>query len=225
MSIFGNDFCFSNVKKEKAKLLPDGWIWEKYNDGSGCLKAPDGKEYMLYDLNTKEYQFTREASYDFLPVAPLFGDGFDPKNFNPFEYMEKEIKRKLIKTNIMDKRLEILDKIKKYQDVDKSVPENFNYDDFGFYLGIKNVKNDIPVEDLGRLMKICYMNNTNYLNPMYLAEELTRAVYVKEYLSLDDLEKARSDDIFNILQEDKLYLLSNFSSKNINENEKGVLIY
>ncbi len=218
MSSYNEDFCFSNVKREKAKLLPDGWYWEKYADGSGCLNAPDGKEYMLYDLNTNEYRVTRDKSYDLFPLSHYYGDGVDPKNFNPFEYMEKEIRRTLIKTNIMDKRLEILENLKKYQEVSKSVPEDFNYDDFGFYLGIKNTKNDIPVEDLGRLMKICYRNNTNYLNPMYLAEELTRAVYIKEFLSLDDLEKIRSDDICEILQEDKLYLLREYSS-NSNEYE------
>lgn len=222
MSNYNEDFNFSNVKYIKTKLLPDGWYWEKYDDGSGCLKAPDGGEYMLYDLNTNEYRVTQGSSYDLFPLSHYYGDGIDPQKFNPFDYMEKEIRRTLIKTNIMDKRLEILDNLKKYQDISKSVPNDFNYDDFGFYLGIKNIKNDIPVEDLGKLMKICYRNNTNYLNPMYLAEELTTAVYIKEYLSLDDLEKTRLDDIFNILQEDKLYTLKEYSSKSNEYEMKGV---
>lgn len=37
------------LKTEKAKGLPDGWTWIMFNDGSGCLKSPDNKNYFCYD--------------------------------------------------------------------------------------------------------------------------------------------------------------------------------
>lgn len=51
--------------KEKAKnmensdvwsILPEGWEWRHYGDGSGGLSAPDGTTYFQYDLQTREFK-------------------------------------------------------------------------------------------------------------------------------------------------------------------------
>lgn len=68
-----------------------GWTWHKYYDGTGCLKSPDGKEYMEYDLNTNEYKETPNSSWEFLPLIYYYGDGYEPDEFKPFEYMEEEM--------------------------------------------------------------------------------------------------------------------------------------
>ena len=86
-----NDFEFDEVKYEPATLLPKGWIWKMYYDGSGCLLSPEKKEFMIYDLETNEYKFDKDSDYDFFPLSYYYGDGVDPKDFKPFEYMEKEI--------------------------------------------------------------------------------------------------------------------------------------
>ena len=39
-------------KKSPAATLPEGWEWVDYDDGSGSLRAPDGKHYFSYDLHT-----------------------------------------------------------------------------------------------------------------------------------------------------------------------------
>lgn len=41
-------------EEEKAELLPDGWHWVHYEDGSGSLQSPSGEHYFAYDLDTRE---------------------------------------------------------------------------------------------------------------------------------------------------------------------------
>lgn len=84
--------CYDEVPEiVPAQKLGDGWNWEKYYDGSGCLLSPDGKEYMHYDLQTNEYKVTRDSGYDFFPLSYYYADGIDPENFKPFEFMENEM--------------------------------------------------------------------------------------------------------------------------------------
>lgn len=74
-----------------AKLLGDGWNWVNYYDGSGYLESPIEEEFMEYDLQTHEYRLTRDSDQDFFPLNYYAPDGYDPKDFKPFEYMEKEM--------------------------------------------------------------------------------------------------------------------------------------
>ena len=37
-----------------ANSLPEGWFWNGWDDGSGCLKSPIGERYFSYDLTTVE---------------------------------------------------------------------------------------------------------------------------------------------------------------------------
>lgn len=83
-----------------ATLLPKGWIWKRYYDGSGCLLSPEKKEFMIYDLETNEYKFDKDSDYDFFPLSYYYGDGVDPKDFKPFEYMEEEILTKYLHQKI-----------------------------------------------------------------------------------------------------------------------------
>lgn len=34
----------------ETKTLPEGWEWKDFEDGSGCLKSPDGKRQFSYDM-------------------------------------------------------------------------------------------------------------------------------------------------------------------------------
>lgn len=40
----------------KGYDLPEGWRWRCYDDGSGCLYAPDGQSFFAYDLASMEMQ-------------------------------------------------------------------------------------------------------------------------------------------------------------------------
>ena len=86
-----NDCYEDDIVVIPAEKLGEGWNWHKYNDGSGYLESPDGKQYMSYDLDTNEYKVTRDLNYDFFPLSYYYVDGVDPSEFNPFEYMENEM--------------------------------------------------------------------------------------------------------------------------------------
>ena len=55
---------------------------------------------MIYDLETNEYKFDKDSDYDFFPLSYYYGDGVDPKDFKPFEYMEEEILTKYLHQEI-----------------------------------------------------------------------------------------------------------------------------
>lgn len=89
--VYDDDYYEDDAIDIPCKKLGDGWFWHKYNDGSGHLESPDGKEYMSYDLQTNEYKVTSESSYDLFPLNYYYIDGVDPSEFNPFDYMEQEM--------------------------------------------------------------------------------------------------------------------------------------
>lgn len=96
-----NSENFNNIQEKivPAEKLGKGWNWHKYDDGSGHLESPDGKNYMLYDLCTNEYQETINSSYDFFPLNYYYADGVAPDKFKPFEYMEDEMIKYVSKEN------------------------------------------------------------------------------------------------------------------------------
>lgn len=60
----------SEPKISTAALLPEGWSWSDYNDGSGSLYSPNRNAYFIYDLapyvheNGIEYQKDKESQWD-----------------------------------------------------------------------------------------------------------------------------------------------------------------
>ena len=86
------DYDNIEVKIIPCKKLGEGWFWHKYDDGSGHLESPEGKEYMLYDLCTNEYKVDNNSKYyDFFPLNYYYADGFEPSKFNAFDFMEHEM--------------------------------------------------------------------------------------------------------------------------------------
>lgn len=74
-----------------AKILPQGWMWHKYADGSGHLESPEGKQYMSYDLNTYEYQYDNQTNCESLDI--LWEDCYLFRWFDLFDKMEGKIKQ------------------------------------------------------------------------------------------------------------------------------------
>lgn len=66
---FDEEKYFENEKDvthEKAQLLPDGWEWTHYYDGSGHLESPEKKSYFGYDLCTEEYISPTDEQWKFM---------------------------------------------------------------------------------------------------------------------------------------------------------------
>ena len=82
-----------------SKKLGKGWKWHKYDDGSGYLESPDGKEYMHYDLYTNEYKFSDNSCYEFFPFDCYYADGVEKSKFNAFDFMENELIEMLYKND------------------------------------------------------------------------------------------------------------------------------
>ncbi len=79
-----------------AEKLGEGWNWHKYDDGSGHLESPEGKEYMSYDLWTNEYMFDNSSDWEFFPLSYYYADGIEPSEFKAFDFMENEIFEKIL---------------------------------------------------------------------------------------------------------------------------------
>lgn len=79
-----------------AEKLGEGWNWHKYDDGSGYLESPEGKEYMSYDLCTNEYMFDNNSDWEFFPLSYYYADGIEPSEFKAFDFMENEIFKKIL---------------------------------------------------------------------------------------------------------------------------------
>lgn len=86
--------------KRQAENLPEGWIWINYDDGSGYLQSPDGKEYFEYDWSTGEYKTTPDKSYDFFMVENYETGGYSIGGFDKF----KEYAEDYINKNVLNKR-------------------------------------------------------------------------------------------------------------------------
>lgn len=62
-------------KVTQAGLLPEGWNWVDYGDGSGHLEEPDGKKWFLYDLHHDAYvEFRRDEDCTWRSYPGRFDD-------------------------------------------------------------------------------------------------------------------------------------------------------
>lgn len=94
------NFFESDEEKKvlQTESLPDGWKWIHYDDASGHLKSPEGKEYFSYDWNTGEYKITEDASYDFFLNENYSTGGYSIGSFSEFKnYAENWIKNEVLK--------------------------------------------------------------------------------------------------------------------------------
>ena len=79
------------MKKIKASILPDGWYWKCFNDGSGSLIDPQGHSIGSYDL--VPYHTQNGIEYvDFKGKWDIFWGSFDQYRL----FIEKNISTKLL---------------------------------------------------------------------------------------------------------------------------------
>lgn len=99
------EFNEFGIKEIQAENLPEGWVWQQYDDGSGHLKSPDGTDYFCYDWTTGEYKTTREDKhYDFFLDENYSTGGYSIGSFSEFKsYAENWINNNVLKIERMDK--------------------------------------------------------------------------------------------------------------------------
>lgn len=110
-----DEFEWDKEKIFPTKFLGKGWSWHCYSDGSGHLESLDGKKYMSYDLWTNEYlEYANINDYKLFPLSYYYADGIDPKEFEPFDWMEHEMleilqrekeQKQLLNKNVKDSKI------------------------------------------------------------------------------------------------------------------------
>lgn len=85
---------------EQAQTLPTGWVWERYDDGSGHLRSPECQRYFSYDTQPYphgiEYRRTDKDLW-----GPHWG------SFEEFrEFAEKDIRAELERDQLRESQVE-----------------------------------------------------------------------------------------------------------------------
>lgn len=111
-----------------------------------------------------------------------------------------------------------LSSYKKIKNLFEQHPE-LEYEKLCYYVGICNTKEDISEEETLKLMSICDECCSDSIHPIFLASELTNAVYYEHYISLEDLENVPISDIQDMFFEEKIYRLKYYKSKGVVEND------
>lgn len=57
-------------KSNQSELLPKGWIWKIYVDGSGYLVDPEGHHFFNFDCATQEYKNPDSKKWQFMENYP-----------------------------------------------------------------------------------------------------------------------------------------------------------
>ena len=102
------------TKRQQAKLLPKGWTWQMYEDGSGCLVDPKGQEFFIYDCVTQEYQISQHKRNQYMENYP---------GATPFDEFQKFAERWILQ-NVLGQKEPIV-----YLRVGRYVPAMGNQDE------------------------------------------------------------------------------------------------
>ena len=87
-----------------AKLLPKGWEWRFYDDGSGGLYSPEDENVVEVDYSTSEYRYKGEWHFmNGYPYGTIDSDDFTND-------MEESVKATIEREGISVKNLPVLTK-------------------------------------------------------------------------------------------------------------------
>lgn len=132
---------FIHEKKiELNQPVEKTWTWHDYDDLSGHLESPDGKEYFIYDWTTKEYMLTRDSSWDSFVDADPTRD----TSHSAFKaYAEKYIRNNISKNNdiVFERKyinstkenelnMQVTDRINKVFEISSDIYPEFDFSEF-----------------------------------------------------------------------------------------------
>lgn len=120
----------------------------------------------------------------------------------------------------MKSKLKDFNKVKNYCE---SMKKFYLYE-YLCYFGISSIKRNIKKHDLISLIDICNKTCSDYSDPIELSRAVAEAVLIDKYISIEDLKKVPTNDLYDMYFEDKLSNLVNYSSKKIKEKTVKTLI-
>lgn len=103
---------YDNPKIIPCKLLPEGWYWKNWSDGSGSVKSPNENIYFSYDWTTGEYKIDDNSNWDFYLNENYSTGGYSVPSLSDF----KRFAEKWINENILTKSKDsVMSKLEKYK--------------------------------------------------------------------------------------------------------------
>ena len=101
-----NDYSKEILPVETKSNLLKGWKWVVYDDESGSLQSPTGKNYFSFDWTSREYQVNSSDDYSCFGYTDDDGNRLTFVDFKKYaeEYIIKKILQ--IKENIIMKKTE-----------------------------------------------------------------------------------------------------------------------
>ena len=73
--------------------------------------------------------------------------------------------------------------------------DNYNIYDYCFFIGITNVNEDIPINDLEILIEICSKVHGDYTDPIELGQSLANEIYKEKSINIEQLKSLSEDDL------------------------------
>lgn len=92
---FAEEKAKNMENSETRSILPEGWKWHHYEDGSGALYAPDGNSYFEYDLYTREFKLDMKKKSGW-----SYRDNLSLREF--VLYAEDEVMEKLVSKELQE---------------------------------------------------------------------------------------------------------------------------
>lgn len=163
-------------------VLLKGWKWHDYDDLSGCLVSPNGKEYFHYDMCTGEYKVTKEKSYDYFVEENYATGGYSIGSIRDF----KNFAENYIVEHILD-----LDTITKTILEEYTLEELKN--DYTFISCVDEIKQQYAIKHGWILEDVAYWDEND--KRLYEAEcyAYNRIEEYKQELNKDTVEKEDID--------------------------------
>lgn len=90
----------------------------------------------------------------------------------------------------------MIEEFKKIKEYSASF-DNYSIYDYCFFIGITNVKNDIPDEELELLIKKCSEVHGDYTDPIELGQSLANEIYQEQNITIDDIKSLTVDEFYD----------------------------
>lgn len=75
--------------------------------------------------------------------------------------------------------------------------ETFDIYSYLYYIGLTNVKDDIPADELLILIEKCNSLGGEYTDPIEIGQSLANEIYTEKNITIDDIKSLTVDEFYN----------------------------